>query len=530
MPIYYRHWSNRMLRRAPLGRGVHDGTGLNAIRLGLLKGINATMTKFWIKAAAITLALSMPGVVAAQQSAAIQAAPITAAERQQGTAATADITAEYGGAYQGPQAQYAERVGRRIAVQSGLSSNPGAFNVTLLNSSVDNAFAIPGGYVYVTRNLLALMNDEAELAAVLGHEVGHVAARHSAKRQETATRNSILGALGQLLVGSVAGNSGIGQLLTRGIGTGAQLATLGFSRSQETQADDLGVNYLAGAGYDPTALSTMLEDLAAQNVLTQQIAGASSALPAWASTHPDPASRVRRAQQQAAKVSRPTRDRGRAPFLAAIDGMLYGDDPKQGVIDGRNFLYSPGRVAFSVPQGFAIANGARVVTISGDGGQAQFSSAPYNGDLPRYVTSVLSQLGNNSTSSDAVRQTQVNGIAAAYTTVRAQSGQTEVDATVFAYAPTRDRAYHFLVIAPAGQGLGPLEPLVASFRNMTPVDAAAAKPRFLRVVAVRSGDTQESLASRMAFPAYRIERFRVLNRLSPGQPLRPGDKIKIVTY
>lgn len=488
------------------------------------------MTKFWFEASALALALSIPGAVAAQSGAAIQAAPITASERQQGTAATADITAEYGGEYRGPQAQYAERVGRRIAVQSGLSSDPSAFNVTLLNSSVDNAFAIPGGYVYVTRNLLALMNDEAELAAVLGHEVGHVAARHSTKREKTATRNSILGALGQLLVGSVAGNSQVGQLLTQGIGTGAQLATLGFSRSQETQADDLGINYLAGAGYDPAALSTMLEDLAAQNALTQQIAGASSARPAWASTHPDPASRVRRAQQQAAQISRATGDRGRAPFLAAIDGMLYGDDPSQGVIDGRNFLYSPGRVAFSVPQGFAIANGARAVTISGDGGQAQFSTAPYDGDLPRYVTNVLSQLGNISTSSDAVRQTQVNGISAAYTTVRAQSGQSEIDATVFAFAPSRDRAYHFLVLAPAGRGLGALEALVASFRTMTSADTAAARPRFLRVVAVRSGDTQESLAARMAFSAYRLERFRVLNRLNPGRPLRPGDKVKIVTY
>ena len=488
------------------------------------------MSKFWVEASALALALSIPGASEAQSGAAIQAEPINAAERQQGTAATADITAEYGGVYRGSQAQYAERVGRRIAVQSGLSSDPSAFNVTLLNSSVDNAFAIPGGYVYVTRNLLALMNDEAELAAVLGHEVGHVAARHSAKREKTATRNSILGALGQLLVGSVAGNSQVGQLLTQGIGTGAQLATLGFSRSQETQADDLGINYLAGAGYDPAALSTMLEDLAAQNALTQQIAGASSARPAWASTHPDPASRVRRAQQQAAQVSRATGERGRAPFLAAIDGMLYGDDPKQGVIDGRNFLYAPGRVAFSVPQGFAIANGARAVTISGDDGQAQFSTAPYDGDLPRYVTRVLSQLGNISASSDAVRQTQVNGIPAAYTTVRAQSGQTEIDATVFAYAPSRDRAYHFLVLAPAGQGLGQLESLVASFRAMTSADTAAARPRYLRVVAVRSGDTQETLAARMAFSAYRLERFRVLNRLNPGQAMRPGDKVKIVTY
>ena len=134
-----------------------------------------------------------------QQLAAGQAQPITAAERQQGQQADKSILQEFGGAYQGPQAAYAARVGQKIAVQSGLSSSPGAFDVTLLNSPVNNAFAIPGGYVYVTRELMALMNDEAELAAVLGHEVAHVAARHSAKRQSAATRNSVLGALGQVL-------------------------------------------------------------------------------------------------------------------------------------------------------------------------------------------------------------------------------------------------------------------------------------------------------------------------------------------
>ena len=475
-------------------------------------------------------ALTLSGGSAAQFRYESPVAPISATERQQGTAATADIVAEYGGRYSGRQAQYVERVGRRIAVQSGLASDPSAFDVTLLNSSVDNAFAIPGGYVYVTRNLLALMNDEAELAAVLGHEVGHVAARHSVKRQNAATRNSILGALGQVLVGSIAGKSGVGQLLNRGISTGTQLATLSFSRTQETQADDLGVSYLTRAGYDPAALSTMLEDLAAQNLLAQQISGSGRAQPAWASTHPDPASRVRRAQLQAAQSGRGGGERNRDVFLSSIDGMLYGDDPSQGVIEGRNFIYPPGRIAFSVPQGFAISNGGSAVTISGSGAQAQFKSAQYDGDLRRYVTGVLAQLGGNAAGEAPIQQTQVNGIPAAYTTVRAQSGQTAVDATVFAYVPVRDRAYHFLVLAPAGQGLGALEHLVGSFRITSGGDLAAARARYLRVVTVRPGDTQVSLAARMAFPGYRLERFRVLNRLASNATLRPGTKVKIVSY
>ena len=144
----------------------------------------------------LALALLTASPVFAQSSAlqAGRAQPITAQERQQGAQANPSLTAEYGGALTGRQAAYVESIGRRIATQSGLSNSPGAFNVTLLNSPIDNAFAIPGGYVYVTRNLVALMNDEAELAAVMGHEVAHVAARHSRQRQSRAQRNVLGGA------------------------------------------------------------------------------------------------------------------------------------------------------------------------------------------------------------------------------------------------------------------------------------------------------------------------------------------------
>jgi predicted Zn-dependent protease len=128
-----------------------------------------------------------------------QVQQISAADKKQGAEAHPQLVAEFGGAVTGPQATYVEGVGKNIALQSGLGNARSDFTVTLLNSSVDNAFAIPGGYVYVTRQLTALMNNEAELAGVLGHEVGHVAARHSAKRQSAAQKNAIFGALGTIL-------------------------------------------------------------------------------------------------------------------------------------------------------------------------------------------------------------------------------------------------------------------------------------------------------------------------------------------
>lgn len=184
---------------------------------------------------------------------------ISAADKKQGSEAHPQLLQEFGGALTGPQATYVETVGKNIAVQSGLSNARGDFTVTLLNSPVNNAFAIPGGYVYVTRQLAALMNNEAELAGVLGHEVGHVAARHAAKRQSAATRNSLLGALGTILSGALLGNGALGQIGQQIFSTGSQLLTLKYSRGQETEADNLGITYLQRAGYDPRAMSTVLQ-------------------------------------------------------------------------------------------------------------------------------------------------------------------------------------------------------------------------------------------------------------------------------
>ena len=184
-------------------------------------------------------ALTAPSVTGAQTRA-VATPQITQAEAQQGAQANVQILQEFGGAMTGPQAQYVETIGKTIAVQSGLGNARDAFTVALLNSPVNNAFALPGGYIYTTRQLVALMNNEAELAGVLGHEVGHVAARHSQRRQQASQRNSILGALGSILSGVLLGNSQIGQVISRGIQQGSQLLTLKFSRSQELEADRLG--------------------------------------------------------------------------------------------------------------------------------------------------------------------------------------------------------------------------------------------------------------------------------------------------
>lgn len=453
---------------------------------------------------------------------------ISQAEAQQGARANQQIIQEFGGAMTGPQAAYVETVGKNIAVQSGLGNARASFNVALLNSAVNNAFAIPGGYIYTTRQLVALMNNEAELAGVLGHEVAHVAARHAQRRQQTAQRNSILGAIGSVLSGVLLGNSGIGQAISQGLQQGSQLLTLRFSRSQELEADRLGQQYLVRAGYDPHAMATVLESLALQNNLDARLQGRSASVPEWASTHPDPAGRVNTANRNAGSR---TGLLNRDTFLTRIDGLLYGDDPKQGVIEGQQFVHPDLRLAFTAPNGFYMVNGTQSVSVNGQSGQAQLTLAPYNGSLENYVYSAFRQIGgqNSQLRPTAVQRTTVNGIPAAYATARANTNNGQVDVTIFAYEFANNQAYHFQAITAAGRA-GVFNSMFASMRRISSAEAGRIVPRRIDVVTVGAGDTIQSLAGRMAYSNGQLERFRVLNGLAANETVRAGQKVKLVVY
>ncbi|VWX51226.1 M48 family metalloprotease [Novosphingobium sp. 9U] len=455
---------------------------------------------------------------------------ISPADKAQGAKAHPELVAEFGGKLSGPQASYVEGVGKTIALQSGLGNARSDFTVTLLNSSVNNAFAIPGGYVYVTRQLTALMNNEAELAGVLGHEVGHVAARHSAKRQQAATRNSVLGALGSVLAGAVLGDSGFGRLGQQVFSQGSQLLTLKFSRTQELEADNLGITYLRRAGYDPRAMATVLESLARQNALDSQLRGSGAEVPQWASTHPDPASRVRTALTRAGAGATGLTNRDK--FLAGIDGLTYDDDPHQGLVEGRKFTHPDLRVSFEAPDGFYLVNSTKSVSISGQSGKAEFGSAAFDGNLDRYVASVFAGLTSSNSaqvSPQTLESATVNGIPARYGVARAQTSSGTVDVTVFAYDFGGGKAYHFSAITQAGNA-GVFNSMFRSVRRISTAEAGAVKPRRLAVVTVKAGDTVQSLAARMAYRDAPVDRFLVLNGLQPDARLTPGQKIKIVTY
>lgn len=455
---------------------------------------------------------------------------ISQKDKDEGAKAHPQLTAEFGGALSGPQADYVAGIGKKISLQSGLSNSANDFTVTLLNSSVNNAFAIPGGYVYTTRQLVELMNNEAELAGVLGHEVGHVAARHSAKRQSAATKNQVIGIGGAILAGVLLGqNSQVGQILQKGFLQGSQLLTLKYSRKQENEADALGVQYLKKAGYDPRAMSTVLQSLANQNALDARLMGTSDQVPEWASTYPDPAARVRTTQALAGTAAKGITNRDM--FLSKISGMTYGNSAEQGFVEGRKFAHPIEKMAFEAPAGFYLVNGTQAVAIGGQGGKGQFTTAQFNGDLDAYVRSVFAafaQSNQTQLNPGSIDRTTVNGIPAASAVARVASSSGQVDVTVFAYQWDATHAYHFMTITQAGSNV--FQPMFASMKRLTASEAAALKPRKLLVVTVKKGDTVQSLASRMAYTDAPLDRFRVLNGLGSTATVAVGQKVKIVTY
>ena len=453
--------------------------------------------------------------------------PRDVAEAQQQHAA---LIQEFGGAETGPRAAYVESIGRRVGAYSGVASPGQTLHFTTLNSAVSNAMSVPGGYVYITRQLLTLMDDESQLAFALGHEVGHIAANHAHIREQYANRTDILGVLGAIF-GSMIGGP-IGSAAAQMAQQRSQLATLSFSREQEYQADELGLRYLAAAGYDPEGGPGILAALARSSALELRVQGRTNRqTPEWASTHPLSENRTQRALAEARATGRLGKGlRNRDLFLSELEGLFVDDDPAQGIIEGPTFTHPDLKIQFSVPQGYRMQNGTDAVTISGSAGKAQFRQGPPN--LDQAILFAFRQLteGQVQLAIPQPQRTTVNGMPAAYTTARTQTSSGVVDASVFAYQWAPDRVYYFVMLTPGGYGTQPFAPMINSLRRITPQEAAAIRPRIIHVVTVAPGDTVQSLASRMAYRDFQLDRFLSLNGLAANSRLVPGQKVKLVIY
>jgi len=437
----------------------------------------------------------------------------------------AAIIQEFGGAETGARAAYVESVGRRVGAYSGVA-NPGqALRFTTLNAAVPNAMSVPGGYVYVTRQLLTLMDDESQLAFALGHEVGHIAANHAHVREQYERQNS-LGVFGQI-IGAILGGS-IGNVLEQR----AALQTLSFSRDQEYQADTLSLRYMIAAGYDPAGGPGILGALARSSALESRLQGRTNRqTPEWASTHPLSENRMQRALAEARASGRLGQGiTNRDTYLNQLEGMFVDDDPAQGIIDGPTFIHPDLKIQFQVPPGYLMQNGTDAVTISGSAGKAQFRQGPP--DLDQAIVYAYRRLtgGQVQLAIPPAQHTTINGMPAAFTTAHVQNESGWVDASVFAYQWEPQRVYYFVMLTRGGNGIQPFSFMLNSLRRIGPQEAAAIRPRILHVVTVGPGDTVQSLADRMAYRDYKLDRFLSLNGLAANSRLTPGQRVKLVIY
>ena len=440
------------------------------------------------------------------------------------------VIQELGGAETGPRAAYVESVGHRIAAYSGIANPAQSLHFTTLNSAVENAFSVPGGYVYVTRQLMTLMGNESQLAFALGHEVGHIAANHAHER-EAVEQELAREALPYIMMGQMMGGFA-NQIALRSL-LEAKLESLSFSRDQEYQADTLGLKYMIAAGYDPAGAAQLLSSLARETALQARVQGRTNRrIPEWASTHPLSENRMQRALQEARATGKLGKGiRNRDTFLNELEGIYVDDDPAQGIIDGPVFTHPDLRIQFRVPTGYLMSNGTYAVTVSGSGGKAQFSGGQYKGSLDDYIVRVFQQLiRGGQIAVPRPQRVTINGMPSELTTAHVQTDSGVIDASVVAYRWDADHVYHFVMLTPGGRGIGPFTPMVNSVRKISLAEAAAIHPRVIHVVTVGPGDTVQSLASRMAYSDFKLDRFLTFNGLTASSRLVPGQRVKLVVY
>ena len=263
------------------------------------------------------------------------------------------ILASYGGVYDNAklQAEIAKTVDRLVAA----SERPDLkYKVTILNSPAINAFALPNGQLYVTRGLIALANDKAELASVLAHEMGHVIARHAAIREDQARQAALI----SHVVSDVLSDPQMGALAL----AKSKLTLATFSRAQEFEADGIGVGISARAGFDPFGASRFLADMQRNADLKPAGGSAETRAPDFLTTHPATPERVKNALANARQFSGPgAGERDRNEYLGDLDGMVYGEDPSEGFVRGRRFLHPKLGFTFLAPPGFTLDNTAQAV-------------------------------------------------------------------------------------------------------------------------------------------------------------------------
>jgi predicted Zn-dependent protease len=438
-----------------------------------------------------------------------------AAEEAIGARENPRVLAEYGGVYSRPEIEkeLAGIVARLVAASDDPTRR---YRITILNSPVANAFALPGGYLYVTRGLLTLAVDASEVAAVLSHEMAHVIADHALQRARIVEQSNIVERVATEVLSDPTASE---TTLSR-----SRLSLAKFTRDQEIEADRIGIAIAAKAGYDPFAASRFLDKLEAYAAY-RSAAGEKDDAANFLASHPAARERQALAIRVAREYGAPgVGEQGRDTYLDSLRGMVFGDDPSEGFVRGREFLHPRLAIAFRVPVGYRLENTREAVLASA----GRDTAMRFDGVTTGAEVSPEEYLASgwiNGLAEGSIRPIATGDMPAAV--AEANAGEWTFRIGAVRVGPSMYR----LIFAERGDGVAidrALRQTLASFHRMSPADIARLRPLRIDIVTARPGDTVNLLAARMRGTDRRLTLFRLLNGLSRTDRVEPGRKYKIV--
>lgn len=400
------------------------------------------------------------------------------------------------------------------------------YKFTIVDDPVVNAFAVPGGNVYFTRGIMAHFNSEAEFMGVLGHEIGHITARHSASQQAKQTLWQV-GLMGGMIF--VPELQQFGNELTQGM----QLLFLHYSRENETQSDELGVDYSTKVGYDAHQMGNFFQVLH-----KQQLKQYPNGIPVYTSTHPNPGDRYHKvhslAKQKQIELGNPSLKVGRNSYLRMIDGIVFGEDPRQGYIEKGIFYHPQLKFQYPVPSGWQFQNSPSQVRMGSKSGKAMIIFTFAGKDNLRQSAEVtLKQLGLQVTEN---KETNINGMPALLTIStqikQNQQGQSvETLRIVSAFIKKGDTVYVFHGLATPndfGNYFNTFKDVYSHFRQITDTSKLNRKPDRIRIKTVNRRVTLERALRSIGIPENELEKTALLNNMELSTVLEPGTLVKTV--
>jgi predicted Zn-dependent protease len=433
-----------------------------------------------------------------------------------GREADPQIVAEYGSYADETLSAYVNNIGQQIARTSHRPNLQYTFRV--VDSPVVNAFALPGGWVYFTRGILAHFNSEDELAGVMGHEIGHVVARHGAEAQTRGQLAQLGLGVGSILSPQVAQ---ISEAAAQGIG----ILFLKYGRDQESESDRLGVEYSTKLGYDAHRMAVFFRTLA-------HLSEGGEALPSFLSTHPDPGDREAKVNQLAAELQgKPDykpRNADRSDYLRRVDGIVFGDDPRGGFVEGNVFYHPELRVQFPVPKGWALLNSPQAVRMVAPEKNAVVLLTLEKGSAPRAVADAFAKNSGAQVSRSDARQ--VHGLSA----VRMESNvQNENQMLrVLSYFIQKDQnifVFHGFTPAQAfSQFANSFESVMTGFDQVRNQAMLAKKPVRVRIERVRQSADLATVLRSFNMPNDKMKDLAVINGMKLEDRLGTGSLVKVL--